>query len=80
MGARKLWDEDFESFAEELKGQSLFVINADFLWAIEEITKVALMQKFKKPVISNCNPNDDIKFRFLINDQKKKKAYSCRPY
>ena len=47
MGARKLWEEDFESFAEELKGQSLFVINADFLWAIEEITKVALMQKFK---------------------------------
>ena len=79
MGARKLWEEDFESFAEELKGQSLNITNTDFLFAIEEITKVALMQKFKKPVISIRSPDEDIKFRFSIVNEKKK-TYSCRPY
>ena len=72
-----LSEKDLKSFADELEGYYLYSDNPSI--SIIEITQEFLSQKYNKPVNHIYNPDKDIKFRFLINDQKNK-TYSCRPY
>ena len=74
-----LSEKDVKSFADELQGNYLFTDEP--LFSIIEITQEFLSQKYNnnKHVNYIYSPDKDIKFRFLINDQKNK-TYSCRPY
>lgn len=76
----ELSEKDLESFAEELEGYFLYTDDPHI--PIIEITEEFLSKKYNNKLVTCIySPDEDIKFRFsIVNEKKKKKTYSCRPY